>query len=158
MPGSTSKKVIVLRFDREAMPGYVSPSAFLQEGGAEVLSPDGAVTLLPLADLKAICFVKEWDQPAGWRDRRAFGSRPKVEGLWVKLVFRDADWLEALIPNRVTELMEPGLMCTPPDTGNTQRLYIPRSALSAGEVLGVIGSVRRARREKTPPGQIPMFE
>jgi hypothetical protein len=159
VPGSTSKKVIVLRFDREMVAGYLAPGAFRAEDGCEILSPDGAVSILPPADLKAICFVKDWDQPAGWRERRSFGSRPKMEGLWVKLVFRDADWLEALIPNRIPELLDSGLMCTPPDTGNTQRLFVPRTALSAGEVLGVIGSARRARKEKErPPGQLPMFE
>jgi len=161
LAGSTSKKVLVRRFDREALAGFVNPQTYLQAEGVELLTPTGAVNLVPYPEVKAVCFVREFlpDNPAG--ERKAFATRPKKEGLWVRLQFRDGDSIEALIANNILQMEGAGLTISPPDPfSNNQRMFIPRTALADVQVLGVVGSPLRHREAKTAakPGQLEMFD
>lgn len=159
MPGSTSKKVIVVRFQREPVIGYVSPGSYLQSGGIEVLTNSGTVFIVPYNEIKSVCFVKTWDQAAISSERKEFTSRPKSEGLWVRFEFKDNDTLEALLPNRLLDIDPAGFLGTPPDaSGNTQRIFVPRSALSDCQVLGVIGAAKRPRKKARTEGQMTMFD
>lgn len=160
MATSTSKKVIAVRFDRDPVRGYVAPAAFLQVDHIEVLSADGNVQLLPYPDVKMIAFVKDWDDLPSTEDRKAFVSRPKSEGLWVRFEFRDGDSLEALLPNSLLSMESAGFLGMPPDSSrNTQRVFVPRTALRACSVLGVVGSPRRTPKAKPAPAdQLKMFD
>ena len=78
-----------------------------------------------------------------WR-RKSFLSRPKLDGLWVRLRFRDGESLEGVIPNDLLGFQDNGLQMTPPDfNSNTDRIFVPRSALTELTVLGVVGIARR---------------
>jgi hypothetical protein len=158
LAAATNKKVTVVRFDREPLPGFVQMGAFLAEGGLELLSPAGTISLIPYADIKAVCFVKDWDGAGALLEKKVFASRPKQEGLWVRLDWRDGDFLEALLPNRLLELEPQGFTVNTPDAG-AQRIFVPRSALRAFTVQGVIG-VRQAgaKRGRVPHEQLKMFE
>jgi hypothetical protein len=58
----------------------------------------------------------------------------------VRLKFTDNDVLEGLMSNDLTQIIPEGFLITPPDTrGNTQRVFVPRSALQEMNVLAVIG-------------------
>ena len=158
MAASTTKKAVVRRFDREPLAGYVNPVSFLQPGGVELLTVEGNITMVPYADIKTIAFVRDFasDQP----DRRAFVTRPKTEGLWVILQFRDGDALEGIMPNNLLQVERYGFTIVPPDSSsNQQRVFAPREALRAVEVLGVVGSP--LNRRKTKPAakeQIGLFD
>ena len=161
MAASTNKKVTVVRFDRESLPGFVQMTTYLAEGGVELLSPAGSVTLVPYADVKAVAFVREWESPQILLEKKSFASRPKQEGLWVRLEFRDLDWSEALLPNKLLELEPQGFTVVPPDSGaNAHRLFVPKAALREIKVLGVIGTAanKDRRAKKTPEEQLKMFE
>jgi hypothetical protein len=152
---STSKKVLVERFDRETLPGFVNPAAWLTDGGLEMLTTSGAVTLVPFADVKAVYFVREFTDTAP--GRRAFASRPRTGGLWLRLSFRDGDVLEGVMPNNLLQMEAEGVHILPPDSA--QRVFVPRAALSGIQVLGVVGSPLRAPRKKPPSKeQIALFE
>jgi hypothetical protein len=159
LAASTTKKAVVRRFDREPLCGYVNPVSFLQPGGVELLSVEGNIAAIPYADIKTIAFVRDFtppDQP----ERRVFQSRPKMEGLWVVLQFRDGDALEGIMPNNLLQVERYGFTVVPPDSAsNQQRIFAPREALRAVEVLGVVGSP--LKRRKTKPGakeQISLFD
>lgn len=161
MASSTSKKATIRRFEREALSGFVNPQTYLQPGGVELLSIHGAVSMVPYAEVKAVCFVRDFlpDNPAA--ERKAFATRPKKEGLWVLLLFRDGDSIEALMPNNLLQVEGAGLTISPPDPySNNQRMFIPRTALTGLQVLGVVGSPLRHRGPKpaAKPGQLEMFE
>lgn len=160
MASSTSKKVTIRRFEREALSGFVNPQTYLQPEGVELLSTQGAVSMVPYAEVKAICFVRDFlpDNPAA--ERKSFATRPKKEGLWVRLQFRDGDSLEALIANNLLQVEGAGLTISPPDpNSNNQRMFVPRTALIDLQVLGVVGSPLRHREPKpAKPGQLEMFE
>lgn len=153
MSGSTVKRVIVERFDREKMRGFVSPQAFLQPEGVELLSMDGSLAHVPYAQIKAVSFVRDPDGEAVLAERRTFLARPKTAGLWVELKFRDGDALEGVLPNNLQALDAYGYTFSPPEAGgNAQRVFVPRMALAEVAVLGVIGGKRR-KPESGPASQ-----
>ena len=158
MADSTNKKVLVRRYDRETLAGWVKPSGMLQPEGVELLLLQGDVQILPYPEVKAIYFVRDWD--AGLGERHEFQNRPKMAGLWVLLRFRDGDTLEGIVPNNLMSLDPGGFSVIPPDPfGNTQRLFVPRSALVGVEVLGVVGSPLKKRKQKQAvEGQGGLFD
>lgn len=159
MAASTTKKVVIRRFERESLSGYVNPAGFLQPEGAELLSEDGNVSKIPYPEIRTISFVREFDNSAG-PERQVFQTRPKMAGLWVSFKFRDGDVMEGIMPNNLLQLEHYGFSVIPPDPfSNTQRLFVPRSALLTVQVLGVIGSpLKRLRPKPAPKEQFGLFE
>ena len=159
MAASTTKKAIVRRYDKESLAGYLNPLTFLQPTGVELLSADGNVATVPYGDIKAIAFVRDFGG-AGEPDRRIFNTRPKMEGLWVSLQFRDGDVMEGVMPNNLLQVEHYGFTVIPPDSvGNSQRFFVPRASLLTVEVLGVVGSPLKKRKAKAAPKeQIGLFD
>lgn len=160
MSGSTTKKVLLDRFDRAVLRGFVNPQAFLLPEGVELLRPDGSVVAVPYPQVKAISFVRNLDGASVFAERTTFLARPKSAGLWVELAFRDGDKLQGILSNDLLQFESSGLTITPPEVaGNTQRVFVHRTALLGATVLGVIGSPLRLRRGKpVETGQIRLFE
>jgi hypothetical protein len=159
LAASTTKKAIVRRFDREPLTGYVNSVSFLQPGGVELLTVEGNVTTVPYREMKSIAFVRDFSSN-DHTDRLVFKNRPKTEGLWVILQFRDGDALEGIMPNNLLQVEPYGFTVIPPDPGsNQQRVFAPREALRAVEVLGVVGSPLHRRKIKpTAKEQIGLFD
>jgi hypothetical protein len=129
--------------DKKALRGYLSPARLGQSEPIDVLTPDGEHEQIPLAKVRAIYFVREFSDDFE-PERKAFLSRPKLDGLWVRLRFTDNETLEGVIPNDLLSLIDNGLQITPPDLNSTtDRIFVPRSALSEVTVLGVVGIARR---------------
>ena len=103
MAGSTTKKAVIRRYQRETLAGYVNPVSFLQPTGVELLSEEGQVAVVPYAEIKTVSFVRDFSDG----ERRAAGysyTRPKMEGLWVSLKFRDGEVMEGILPNNLLQL------------------------------------------------------
>jgi hypothetical protein len=129
--------------DKTALRGYLSPTRLGQADPIDVLTPDGEHEQIPLAKVRSIYFVREFSDDFE-PERKAFLSRPKLDGLWVRLRFTDNDTLEGVVPNDLLSLLDNGLQITPPDLNSTSdRIFVPRSALSEVTVLGVVGIARR---------------
>ena len=154
---STHKKVIVRKLDRDSIQGYVAPANFVVGGKVELLNTSGNVVSIDLKDVKGVFFVRDFDEgdaPA----RKTFVTRPRTAGLWVRLKFRDNEVLEGLMPSELTQLPAEGYVINPPDTrSNTQRIFVPRTALAALTVLAVIGGAQRRRRPSSDERQVAMF-
>ena len=159
MAGSTTKKAVIHRFDREPLSGYVNPVSYLQPAGVELLSAQGNPASVPYPDIKSISFVRDFEEKPQ-EFRRVFQTRPKMEGLWVRFVFRDGDVLEGILTNNLLQLEHYGFTVIPPDpNSNNQRVFVPKQALRAVEVLGVVGSPLVRRKPKpAPKEQIGLFE
>jgi len=154
---STHKKVIVRKLGRDSISGYVSPAHFVLEGRLELLNPDGKVVLIDLAEIKSVDFVRDFSETAG-PGRKTFTSRPRTEGLWVRLKFNDNDVLEGLMANDLTQVAPEGYLITPPDTrGNVQRIFVPKSALQEMTVLAVIGRPEGRRKSAEDVQQEKLF-
>lgn len=109
----------------------------------DLLTPEGEHQEILLAKVRSIYFVRDFDDDFA-PERRAFLSRPKLDGLWLRLRFLDGQSLEGVVPNDLLSLLDNGIQITPPDfNSNTDRIFIPRSALSEVTVLGVVGIARR---------------
>ncbi|MGB7730669.1 MAG: hypothetical protein WBL50_21750 [Candidatus Acidiferrum sp.] len=142
-PTSTHKKVIIELLERKLLRGYLNPTRLPQAEAVDVLTPEGAHEEIQLAKVRAIYFVRDLDEDIEM-ERKSFLSRPKLDGLWVRLRFRDGESLEGVIPNDLLGLQDNGLQMTPPDfNSNTDRIFVPRSALTEFSVLGVVGIARR---------------
>ena len=142
-PASTHKKVIVALLDRKSLRGYLNPSRLGQIDPLDLLTPTGEHQELLLSKIRSIYFVRDFDDDFE-PERKAFLSRPKLDGLWLRLRFLDGDSLEGVIPNDLLGLIDNGIQITPPDfNSNTDRIFIPRAALSEVTVLGVVGIARR---------------
>ncbi len=141
---STHKKVIVLLVDGKSAKGYLNPGALGSAETIDLLTADGEHRSIDLQDVKSIHFVREFLDALA-PERKVFLSRPKLDGLWVRLRFRDEDVMEGIVANDLLDLLDKGVQLTPPDLhGNTLRIFIPRSALAEVKVLGVVGVARRA--------------
>ena len=151
---STHKKVVVLLLDRSVLRGYLNPEKLGDAETIDLLTPEGEHRAVALKDVRSIYFVREFTDDFE-PERKAFLSRPKLEGLWVRLKFRDNDCIEGVVPNDLLSLLDRGVQITPPDLhGTTLRIFIPRTALSEMTVLGVVGI---ARRKPAPPVQPGLF-
>jgi hypothetical protein len=158
LAGSTTKKAVIRRYQRETLAGYVNPVSFLQPLGVELLSEEGKVAVVPYGEIRTVAFVREFsDADSG---RRVFFTRPKMEGLWVSFKFRDGEVLEGVLPNNLLQIEHYGFMFVPPDpSGPQQRIFVPRAALASAEVLGVVGSPLKKRKpQPVAGGQARLFD
>lgn len=140
---STHKKVMIRTLEGQALRGFLNPAHLGQADPLDLLTPEGEHRSVALKTVKTVCFVSEFTQDFE-PIRKAFFSRPKLDGLWVRLRFRDGDTLEGIVPNNLLELLDRGVQITPPDMhGPTGRIFIPRTALAEMSVLGVVGVARK---------------
>lgn len=142
-PASTHKKVVIELGDRSALRGYLNPARLPGAETLDLLTQEGEHQEVPLPKVRAVYFVRDLQEGFA-PERKAFLSRPKLDGLWVRVRFRDEVVLEGVIPNDLLAFLDNGLHLTPPDlNSNTDRIYIPRLAIAELTVLGVVGVARR---------------
>lgn len=142
---STYKKVVVRRLDGELIKGFVDPACYLRPNGIEMLDREGRALIVPLAEIKGVFFVREFDGNPQRSERKLFQSRPRMAGLWVQIAFKDNEILEGLLPSNLVEFGPEGFSVTPADLySNNLKIFVPRSAASKVTVLGVIPD-RRVR-------------
>lgn len=160
MAGSTSKRVRITRFDREPLLGFVNPLTYLRPGGVELLTPDGNYSVVPYDEVKSVQFVKDFEPPDPAGERKVFSTRPKMDGLWVRVKFRDGEVMDGILANNLLALGSQGFTVVPPDPySNNQRLFLPHAALAELQVLGVVGSPLRRRKAKpVAKEQIGLFD
>ncbi len=159
MAGSTNKRVLIARFDRATLKGFVNTQSWLGTDGIEVLTPEGTVTQVPYGEVRYVCFVRDFEQEEPRREMRVFLARPKMSGLWVRLRLRDGEIFEGVMANDPLSWEVDGFSLIPPDPNyQNQKLFVPRAAIAEMRVLGVIGGA--ARRSRNPAGrgaQLEMF-
>lgn len=155
-PASTHKKVVIVLSSKKPLRGYLSPARLGQIDPLDLLTPEGEHQEIPLATIRSVYFVREFSDDFE-PERKAFLSRPKLDGLWLRLRYLDGDTLEGVVPNDLLSLIDNGLQITPPDlNSSTDRIFIPRSALSEVTVLGVVGIARR-KPAPAPAAQPRLF-
>ena len=141
----------------------MNPGEYLRDVQMELITVGGTLQKIPYGDVKAVCFAKEPGRPDLFTDEHAFERRPKLAGLWTRFIFRDSDWLEGVLPHNLLDWPTQGYLITPPRAGLTRQLvFIPRQALAATHLLGVVGvpsNEKRSKRAATEgDGQLTMFD
>jgi hypothetical protein len=150
------KKAIVRRLTQEWVAGYLPPSGFFHQGAVELLALDGKTIQIPTAELKWICYVRDFNsgEPVNPERliRKTFSGRPRTEGLLVRLRLADGDLIEGLAANDLSLVSGEGLFLTPPDVrSNTQRIWIPPTSISEFQIIALVG----AKRKQLPPPETP---
>ncbi|HEX4229130.1 MAG TPA: hypothetical protein VHZ07_10695 [Bryobacteraceae bacterium] len=163
MPSSTVKRVVLYRFDRQPIEGFVNPHAYLRDHELEIMTLAGSVQASPYLDVKALCFASERSSNNLFTAHNLFERRPKVPGLWTRFTFRDNDQLDGILSHNLLEWPNPGFFLTPPRASATrQRVFVPREAVNRTEILGVVGAsaLRVLKRAKGKPtgDQLKMFD
>ena len=129
--------------DKKSVRGYLNPMRLGQIDPVDLLTQDGEHQELPLSRIRSIYFVRDFEDEFE-PERKAFLSRPKLDGLWVRMRYLDGETMEGVVPNDLLSLLDNGLQITPPDLNSTtDRMFIPRAALAELTVLGVVGIARR---------------
>ena len=153
---SVRKPVIVRKFSRDWCAGYAGPGFGQDAPELELLDLNGKVLRIAWEQVKWVCYVR--DLPTGDSSNperllhKRFAIRPRTAGLWLRMTLTDGEELEGLAANDRSLVDGAGLLLTPPDTrSNTQRIYVPRTAIQTLEVLGLIGAGTR----KGLPGRRP---
>jgi hypothetical protein len=185
---SAHKKVIVRRSLGDTLPGYLPLSKFVRSQAStkpvdrtperfiDLLDLSGRVLPIPLADIKYICYVRDFNlnDPINPErlTRKTFLARPRTEGLWLRLTFRPAanvssgastepDLFEGLAPLDISLaddiLEDAGLFLIPPDIrSNTQRIYIPRTSITDLQLIAVITTP--SRKKPLPGSSTPSLQ
>ena len=151
---SARKPVIVRKFSRDWCAGYATSALGQNAPELEILDSGGKVLRIGWEQVKWVCYVRDLagTGEAGSQGNperllhKRFSVRPRTAGLWLRMLLTDGDELEGIAANDRSLIEGAGLMLTPPDTrSNTQRIYVPRSAIQVLEVVGLIGAVARKR-------------
>jgi hypothetical protein len=146
---STAKKVVVRRYERDRINGYINPLSYLQQETIELLKTDGTLARIPYREVKSVAFVKDFD--GATEAGRLFLNRPKLEGLWVRMLFNDGEVTDGILPNNLLSWDTVGYTVTPPEPdGNCQKVFVPRTALRSMQILGVVGSPLRSKKTRPP--------
>ena len=159
---STHKKVIAETRKGDREQGYVNYSALGNPQGLELLDSKGQHHTIAWKALKILWFVRDWDTDSPALAETPPQSRPRVEGLWIRLHFRDDTMMEGILVNDLLQIEPQGYLVAPPNSnGDSHTAFVPRAALKSAKVLSVIGAQGRrpARRRRTPaPGQTRLFD
>ena len=135
MAVSTTKKVRISRFDREALVGFVNPQTYLRPSGVELLTPDGNFSVVPYDEVKTVQFVKDFEPPDPASERKVFSTRPKMDGLWVRVKFRDGEVMDGILANNLLLLEAQGFTLVPPGPLREQSALV-RSAHCTERIAG----------------------
>jgi hypothetical protein len=155
---SGRKPVIVRKFSRDWTAGYARAWFGQAAAELEILDLAGKVLQMPWESVKWVCYVRDFNMSSVDQSNperllhKRFTVRPRAAGLWLRMTLTDGDELEGLAANDRSLVDGAGLLLTPPDMrSNTQRIYIPRLAIQALEVVSLIGAP--ARRRPAPAAQ-----
>ena len=163
------KPVIVRKFSRDWCAGYAEATFGQDAAELEILDLNGKVLRIGWDQIKWVCYVRDFNAATLGNDQanperllhKRFSIRPRTAGLWLRMTLTDGEELEGLAANDRSLVEGAGLLLTPPDTrSNTQRIYVPRQAIQALEVVSLIGAAARRRadaasRDKEQPELFP---
>jgi hypothetical protein len=146
------KKVILRSFSNQLAWGYLPQSGFLRDNAITLMATDGRVSPLPLKTLKRIAYVRDFNLMDTIDPERigrlTFAARPRGDGIWLRLTFRDEEILEGLttLDLAFAEALadDRGLFLTPPaPPTHTHRRFVPPHAHTSIETLGYVTAPSR---------------
>ena len=153
---ASRKKAIVRKLSRDWVAGYVQAEDFCHDGTVELLDLAGKVILVPAAEIKWLCFVRDFNSGEVSNPerllRKTFAGRPRIEGVFLRMRLVDGDQIEGIASNDRSLIAGDGLFLLPPDTrSNTQRLWIPSTTIADLETVAVITSAARRKKAAASP-------
>ena len=158
------KPAIVRKLSRDWIAGYVAGEIDRAASDLEVLDSSGKVARIDLEQVKWVCYLRDLAGVAGDMSnperllQKRFRARPRMTGLWVRVELMDHDLVEGIVANDASLVQGAGVFLTPPDTrSNTQRIFIPLTAIENLEVVGLIGAATKRRSPAVEQEQPSLF-
>ena len=151
------RKVIARKVDGQILKGYMETIPDLANTDTvTLLSLTEEKVKIPKTQMKALFFVRKFSGNKEYSEVKFFESQPRIDGLWVRLTFYDAELIEGIVANSIQFLIEDGFYLKPPDPNSNNRLmYVVKAALKEFTVLGVqyskgsIADYEKLRQSKT---------
>ncbi|PYV42450.1 MAG: hypothetical protein DMG06_13930 [Acidobacteria bacterium] len=151
------RKVIARKVDGQILKGYMETIPDLANTDTvTLLSLTEEKVKIPKTQMKALFFVRKFSGNKEYSEVKFFESQPRIDGLWVRLTFYDAELIEGIVANSIQFLIEDGFYLKPPDPNSNNRLmYVVKAALKEFTVLGVqyskgsIADYEKLRQAKT---------
>lgn len=100
--------------------------------------PEGRNQAVDVKSAKAIFFVRKLEGRNDYVELKFFERTPQIEGLWIKIRFKDGEITEGIVHNSLPFVSEPGFFLRPPDPQSNNRvIYAVKSFLTEFRVLGI---------------------
>jgi hypothetical protein len=100
--------------------------------------PEGKNQAVDVKSAKAIFFVRTLEGRTDYVELKFFERTPRIEGLWIKIRFKDGEITEGIVHNSLPFVSEPGFFLRPPDPQSNNRvIYAVKSFLNEFRVLGI---------------------
>jgi hypothetical protein len=98
----------------------------------------GVVEDIPASNTKAVFFVKSFEGNDRHNELKFYTRAAIVQGIWVRIEFKDGEVIEGIVYNSIHYLVDPGFFLLPTDPGSNNKLvYIIKKGLKDCRVLGV---------------------
>jgi hypothetical protein len=133
------RKVILRKLNGEILKGFLDEIPdWSDEPKLSVFSITGELLEVPKSEIKALFFVRRFAGNKDHSEVRFFDTHPQIDGLWIRITFKDGEILEGIVSNNFDFLVRDGFFIKPPDPNTNNRLvYILKSALQDMTILGV---------------------
>jgi uncharacterized protein DUF6982 len=100
--------------------------------------PNGGSRVVDLGNAKALFFVKTLEGRTDYVEVKFFERNPQIEGLWIKIKFKDGEVTEGIVHNSLPFVADSGFFLRPPDPQSNNRVvYVVKGFLIDFRVLGI---------------------
>ena len=99
---------------------------------------NGGNMVVDLRQAKALFFVKTLEGRTDYVEVKFFERKPQIEGLWIKIRFKDGEITEGIVHNSLPFVADNGFFLRPPDPHSNNRVvFVVKSFLNDFRVLGI---------------------
>ena len=150
-PKQPGPEKVVIQFGTETIKGYLesadcntiedllsnAPLGALETFRIRRLNSD-VVEEISVKDAKAVFYVNCFDGDSRHKPLNFHTRAPIVQGIWMRLQFRDGEVMEGIVCNSIRYLIDPGFFILPTDPeSNNKFVYVAKSWLTDHRVLGM---------------------
>lgn len=129
-------KVVVRALDGRLFKGF-SKADFIGDE-VQLIDAKGNPTKIPLGELKAVFFVRDFQGKPEYDEVRFFAKEPPRPWLWVRVRFTDGEVLEGRVRNNLSLLDPKGFyIWTSDEEANHEMAFVVKAALEEFTVLGL---------------------
>lgn len=129
-------KVVLHKRDGELITGFTDENSIKEQ--VRITTRKGKEQFFPLAELKAIFFVRDFKGDAGYHEFKLGERQPVSDMVWARLEFFDGEILEGRLKNDLSILRSDGLFLWPVDEQtNNEVVFATRDAINSFSILGV---------------------
>jgi hypothetical protein len=133
------RKVVLRKLDGKILKGFLDELPDWSEDEVlTITSLSDELIQVKKSEVKALFFVRRFGGNKDHAEVRFFDTHPKIDGLWIRVTFKDEEVLEGIVANSIEFFVQDGFYIKPPDPNTNNRvIYILKSALKDLTILGI---------------------